>query len=110
MKIINRGFLIIKPKQAFWDWANQFNKEISFYVEDQCEGTVYLIEEDFFEFDPILEKNFQKILKNECVSITEEINWPKSFTIDLFNEWFDYDFGSSVFDIEKSDLESVKIN
>ncbi|MES2589569.1 MAG: hypothetical protein V4622_11370 [Bacteroidota bacterium] len=110
MKILNRGFLIIKPKQAYWNWANQFDEDMSFTEEDECEGTVYLIEEDFFEFEPIIEKNFKKILKNEFTSVADENFWPENLTIELFHEWFDYDFGSSVFDTLKTDLETEKVD
>lgn len=34
MKIVNRGFLIVSPKQPFFDWANEFEEEIFFSEED----------------------------------------------------------------------------
>ncbi|MCE3296262.1 MAG: hypothetical protein K0R65_1976 [Crocinitomicaceae bacterium] len=108
MKIINRGFIIVKPKQAFWDWANQFDQEFTFSEDDDCEGSVYLIEEDFMEFEPVLEKNFKKIMKNELAAVADEEDFPEKITFELFSEWFHVDFGSSVFDLEKSDLKSEK--
>ena len=108
MKIINRGFIIVKPKQAFWDWANQFDEDFSFSEDDDCEGSVYLIEEDFMDFEPVLEKNFKKIMKNELAAVADEEDFPEKITFELFCQWFDVDFGSSVFDLEKSDLKSEK--
>ena len=99
MKILNRGFLILKPKNEFWTWANQFSEEeIIFSETDDCEGNIYLIEEDFFEIEPIIEKNFKKILKNELSAVTDEENWPENLTIELFNSWFYLDFVSEKLD------------
>lgn len=109
MKIINRGYLLVKPKQAFWKWANQFEEEIDFSDSDDCEGNIYLIEEDFFEIEPIIEKNFKKIFKNELSAVADEEEWPEKLSMELFLEWFELDFGSAVFDLEKADLKSEKL-
>ena len=111
MKLINRGFLTVRPKQAFWDWANQYDKnDLMLSENDDTEGSVYLIEDDFFDTEPILEKQFKKILKNELGSVNlDEETWPKKLNFELFQEWFDADFGTGVFDLEKTDLVSEKI-
>jgi hypothetical protein len=111
MKIINRGFISLKPKQAFWDWANQFTVDMPFSEADECEASIYLIDEDFFDIEPVLEKNFKKIIKNECLAVTDdEINWPEKLDMDLFNSWFICDFGTGVYDLEKSDILAEKID
>ena len=108
MKIVNRGFIIIKPRQAFWDWANQFEEEESFSEAHDSEASVYLIEEDFMDIEPLLDKHFKKIMKNELAGVADEEDFPEKITLELFLEWFHIDFGSSVFDTEKSDLKSEK--
>jgi hypothetical protein len=111
MKIINRGFIILKPKKAYLDWANQFEEEeIIFSTEDECEASIYLIEEDFFDFEPVLEKNFKKIFKNELEAVADEEHWPENLTLNLFLEWFEVDFGTSVFDTQKNDLIAEKLD
>ena len=111
MKIVNSSYITIHPKQAFWDWANKYNTEVSFDADDATEGTVYLVEEDFFDFEPVLEKNFKKIFKNELSSITdEEEYWPEERTMEVFENWFTVDFGSIVVDLEKSDLKRESID
>jgi hypothetical protein len=104
MKIINRGFIIVKPKTAFWEWANNFSEDIKFEANDECEGSIYLIEDDFLDIEPILEKNFKKILINELTAVTDQENFPEKLNIELFLAFFDFDFGSSVFDLKKNDL------
>ena len=109
MKIVNRGFLTIRPKQAFWNWANQISTDVLFDEQDAVEGTVYLIEEDFFDIEPIIEKHFKKMFKQELTMITEDpAQWPQEITLEQFLEWFSADYGSVVFDLEKSDLTSEK--
>jgi hypothetical protein len=110
MKIVNRGFITITPKQAFWDWANEFESEMEFSAEDGVEPNVYLITEEFFEIEPLIEQNFKKIFKNELSMITEdEEDWPTDRTMDTFLNWFDIEIGSTVFDLEKSDLKGEKL-
>lgn len=111
MKLLNRGFLCVKHKQAFWDWANQYAPEdLTFSEDDETEASIYLIQEDFFEVEPILEKQFKKIFKTELESVTtDESVWPEKLTMDLFLSWFDVEFGTSVFDLEKEDLVAEKL-
>ena len=109
MEIVNRSFITIKPTQSFWNWANKFSEEMEFSANDSTEGTVYLVEEDFFDVEPILKKQYKKIFKNELSSIIEEEeNWPEERTFELFLEWFHVDYGAIVVDLEKSDLQREK--
>lgn len=106
-KTVNRGYIYVQPKQAFCDWAKQHDSDFDFNEEDDLEGSVYLIEEDFFEYEPILEANFKKILKSECEAVSDdEIELPK-LTLEQFLEWYDVKIGSTVFDtLVKKDLLS----
>ena len=47
MKFVNRGYIIIQPKEAFINWANEHDTDFS-ELEDN-EPNVYLIEEDFYD-------------------------------------------------------------
>lgn len=110
MKIVNRGYITITPNKPFWDWANEFESDMEFSVEDDIEPNIYLITEDFFEIEPIIEQNFKKIFKNELAMITEEEEaWPQDRTMEVFLEWFTLEIGSTVFDLEKSDLRVEKV-
>lgn len=110
MNVLNRGFLSVTPKQSFWNWANMIDTEVQFSEEDDIEPTVYLITEDFFDIEPIIEQHFKKIFKNELFAITEdETIWPTERNMDAFLDWFDINVGSMVFDLEKSNIVSDKI-
>lgn len=110
MKITNRGFLIVAPKQPFFDWANEFEGDILFNEDDDVEPTVYLIEDDFLETDQIIRDNFKKIFKNELNTITEETADHPKITEELFFQWFDVIAGTTVFDTQKSDLKRFDLD
>lgn len=110
MNVLNRGFITITPKKPFFDWSNAIDTEIQFTIEDDIEPTVYLITEDFFEIEPLIEQHFKKIFKNELIAITEEEElWPEERTLTVFHEWFEVKIGSMVFDLEKSNIVGEKI-
>jgi hypothetical protein len=112
MKLVNRGFLAVTPKQAFWNWANKIEGEfeMEFNEQDEIEPTMYLITEDFMDVEPVIEQNFKKIFKAELMAITdEESKWPEERPIELFQEWFKVSAGSMVFDLDKSDLKVEKV-
>ena len=104
MKIVNRGFISIHHRQEYWDWANKFNAEVNFSEEDEMEGNVYLISEDIFDVEPIIEQNFKKIFETELLMVTDdEEDYPEKITMELFLKWFKVEVGSTVIDTEKSD-------
>ena len=110
MKIVNRGYIAIRQNKAFWDWENEFESDMEFNVEDDIDPNIYLITEDFIDVEPIIEQNFKKIFKNELSMITEEeTDWPETRTMEVFLEWFTIEVGSTVFDLEKSDLRVEKV-
>ena len=110
MNVLNRGFITITPKKPFFDWSNTIDSEIQFSIEDDIEPTVYLITEDFFDIEPLIEQHFKKIFKNELTAFTEDEElWPTERNIDIFLEWFEINLGSMVFDLEKSNIIGEKI-
>ena len=110
MNVLNRGFITITPKKPFFDWSNTIDSELQFSIEDDIEPTLYLITEDFFDIEPLIEQHFKKIFKNELTAITEDEElWPTERNIDVFLEWFEINLGSMVFDLEKSNIVGEKI-
>ncbi|MBU2018640.1 MAG: hypothetical protein KJ941_03255 [Bacteroidetes bacterium] len=105
MKIVNRGYLLVRPTLKFQTWAKNANPDILIDLDDR-EGSVYLIDDDFFEEEPIIEQLFKKILVQELEAVTgEETLWPDDVSRENFDELFTVEFGSMVFDAEKSDLK-----
>lgn len=110
MKIVNRGFLIVSPKQPFFDWANEFEEDVYFDEEDDVEPTVYLIDEDFLEEDQIIRDNFKNIFLNELNMITENTEDHPKITEATFHEWFSVKPGTTILDLQKSDLKRFDLD
>ena len=105
MKIVNRAYLMVRPTLKFQTWAQITNPELMIDLEDR-EGSIYLIDEDFFEEEPIIEKLHTKIMIQEFEAVTDEADlWPQNLSREGFDEYFTTEFGSMVFDAEKSDLK-----
>ena len=110
MKLVNRGFLIIQPKQPFFDWANQFEEEVYFSEADNVEPTVYLVEEDFLDLEPVIQQHFKKIFKNELNTVMEDKNEHPEITEELFYTWFKVTGGTTVLDTQKADLKRFDLD
>ena len=98
MKIVDRGFITVRPKQAFVDWANQQDDE--FQIDLNAEPSVYLIEEDFFEVDPIIEKSYKTIFECELAAVSDNEDGFPEIKMSVFKEWFSVELGSTVIDLE----------
>ena len=71
---------------------------------------IYLISEDFFDIEPLIEQHYKMIFASELSMVTEdELDWPENRNLELFLEWFELEIGSTVFDLEKSDLKTEKL-
>ena len=94
MPIINRGVVIVKPKQPFLYWLRALpDPETKVGLDEmRTDCNAYLISE--WESGDELER----ILKRCCTTIFEEeleawwrveSDWPKKRGLSVFREWFD---------------------
>jgi len=110
MKIVNRAYLIVKPKAPFYAWASALGEDEFVVDEAYNEPNIYLIDEDVFEIEPVVQANFKRIFSNELEMLTDlESEWPEVRTQDVFEQWFDVELGSAVFDLDRSDLKTEQI-
>jgi hypothetical protein len=108
MKLINRGFLLAKPKTAFIEWATQIDPELM--MDEDSEGSLYLIEEEFWDDDLIIEKYAKKIWAQECSNIEEDPkNWPALSETQTFTHFFHTELGCTVIDLLKEPLEQEEL-
>lgn len=108
MNIVNRGFLFIKPKNAFIDWAQKIAPEL--LIDQHAEGSVYLIEEDFWDDELIINKYAVQMAAQEFSAITtEEALWPKWQETQEFENYFVVELGCTCFDLLSSSLEREAI-
>lgn len=106
MKMINRGFLMVRPQQAFIDWAMQQDEEL--FLDQDMEANIYLVEEDFFEEEPVIEANFKKIFLNELEAVTDDESRYPAIKMEVFQTWFKVSAGNSVFDCEKDNIRAYE--
>lgn len=104
---INRSIVLIKGKQAFYDWSNEIFPglpPIEMSSINECNS--YLLEDELLFHDPkvALKKYWKSIFESELMGMcTDPAKWPK-ITWDLFTEWFDFNFSSMVHDLIDDDL------
>ncbi len=109
MKLVNRGFIKITPTETFIAWAKTVSEETPFF-DNTPEPTIYLIEDDFWEDEKILEKYFKKIVKQEFGAIEEDKeNQPQITDLELFNIYFQSELGTFVYDLLSDSLQSEKL-
>ena len=108
---IDRAALIVTPKKPFIDWLVYNSKkydssENEFKQEDlKTEGfdskKVYLIPsyDKIEKYEKFVRRNFAEIFEHELFDwYTEPAMWPEKRTWKIFNEWFDYEIQTMVFD------------
>ena len=109
MKITNRGYILVQPKQPFLDWANQFEDDIVLTDADDLEPNIYLVEDDFIETEPVIKSYYKKIFINELSSVSDlEEDFPE-ISDSNFEEWFTIIIGSTVFDTQKTNFQSFSV-
>mgnify|MGYP004371636143 CR=1 FL=1 len=103
MKIINRGYLKVKGKKPFIDWVKK--REEDLFIDEDSEANIYLVEEDFFEVEPVVKSNFKKIFLNELDGISDNEQSFPEINLEVFLEWFNVEAGTMVFDCEKIEIQ-----
>jgi hypothetical protein len=104
MTILNRGQIVVFPSENFQQWAKT-NSEEELFFSIQAEPSVYLIEEEFWEDELIIEKYRKKIIRRECSEICpDETKWPVIKDNEQFRFYFQVFLGIVVVDLLESDL------
>ncbi|MEN9968200.1 MAG: hypothetical protein RIR94_372 [Bacteroidota bacterium] len=108
MNLVNRGFIFIKPKPAFIEWARHIDPEL--LIDEHAEGSIYLIEEEFWDDELVLQSYAKKIANHEFGGISEEEEqWVKWNTIEDFEALFYVEIGCTCLDLRKEPLDKEPI-
>ncbi len=113
---INRSALIVKVKKPFLDWLIYTSKEYD-PPEDELDPNllktegfdskfVYLIPiyDDMDSYEKFLKENYKEIFEHELSGwYTDPKMWPKNRSWKVFQEWFEYEIQSMVFDMVKNE-------
>lgn len=98
---INRMAVIVKRKPPFIDWIKSHDPDFDLRAEKHDDKTVYLIsEKDGAEWDKYVKKHFSDIFENELEGCyTDSELWPADRSWKIFNEWFDFEVQTMVYDL-----------
>lgn len=108
--MLNRGVVIVRPKQPYLDWAAGVD-DSGVVPDPNEEQTVYLIAsyEDDDEAWKILETVYPVIFEKELNGWhTDEAAGPKGRDFAMFKDWFKVELHSSLEDL--CDLELIDEN
>lgn len=111
-RTINRAALVVRPRQAYLDWASSLDDEAPEHAKALANRvSVYLLGEDpeaVAETAP-LENYFEEIFELELEAwSTDEDEWPKQRTLKMFHEWFEAVGESIVTDLESGPIKAEK--
>jgi hypothetical protein len=109
MGMINRGAIVVKPKQPFLDWLRALPEPVlDITLEELREDcSAYLLP----DWDS--EEKLQRMLSQCCADIfeeqlaawfTDESQWPKKRAWAAFTEWFDVEPHSVVINLVQGAL------
>lgn len=105
MKLINRGIVIIKPKQPFVDWLNQLpdaDAENPYSLETLREDRTVLLIPDMpslEDMEAFINPLKPDLFEGELLNFTDEPkDWPEDLTAKRFDQWFELETHSMVYD------------
>jgi len=104
---VNRSSVVVQPKPAFWEWARAAFPEEELTANPEQEKNMYLINsmDEDTEFEEWLKINYEYLFENELFERFEDDSaWPEELTLELFNQWFEVQFCSVVYDTKSSDI------
>jgi hypothetical protein len=99
--MLNRSAVIVRPGQAYIDWAENLG-DVDMLPTIDGEHTVYLIPGYDDELDALeaLSQCYGAIFELELAGWhPDDSQWPKNRTFALFREWFVIEFHSLVRDL-----------
>ena len=101
--VINRMAVVIRPKEAFFDWANETDGAGDFNDDDfQEDCTTLLI--PVFEYNEearsYIHEHYEEIFEHELAAITTDTDeWPEDLSLEMFLDWFKIEVHSIVIDM-----------
>ncbi len=101
---INRGAIILKPQQPFWDWYSKLNpnEDPDDFLEDMKETNIYLVDDEIYDVEEWLKKKFDKFFMMELDDWCEnKKKWPQRRSYKMFESWFRVETTSLVYDMER---------
>lgn len=102
MKVVNRGVVIVKPKQPFLEWLGTLPDPTDIPLADlQEDCTAFLISDTHAEnFDRWLQRNYPALFEEQLGGWwTDPARWPAKRDLRTFRKWFTVEVHSVVVDL-----------
>ena len=99
--MLNRAVLIVRPKQAYIDWASALD-DSGLAPDPRGEQTVFLIPsfDSDDEAQEILEEIYSEVFEHQLWEWhTDESAWPQGRDFRMFQAWFSVELHSVVEDL-----------
>lgn len=109
MEIVNRGLLLVVPKQPYLDWANGLDRHGPEFHLEEGMPAAYLIPRfgTLEEVDAFVEDVYGTLFEEELAAWTEDRDvWPESRDLDRFYEWFAVEYTDLVADLGAEPLRT----
>ncbi len=104
MNLVNRGFIFVRPNKSYIQWAKEIDTDL--VMDENAEGSMYMIEEEFWDDELILKQYAKKIASQEFSSITEDDStWPKWTELTEFEAFFTIEMGCTCIDLLNETLQ-----
>jgi hypothetical protein len=114
MKELPRSLIILKPKQPFVDWLNDWDEECKMALDETCRDLDAILIPDCEAEDQVMvfvranaKKLFEHALDDWCA---DRSLWPKDLSYHKLREWFDVEIHCSVFDAVELESEQWSRN
>lgn len=107
MDILNRGLLLVVPRQPFLDWANDLEHHGPDFHLDEGIPAAYLIPHfgTLDEVDRYVAEVHGRIFEEELAAWTEDPEvWPEKRGLERFYEWFSVEYTDLVADLAEEPI------
>jgi hypothetical protein len=113
MYTLNRSAFVLKPKQPFVDWINALPGDDKYTIDQlRQESNVILLPEFQRPGDEIkyIKKVYSDLFTHQLWGWhTDESVWPEDRGWNLFQEWFEIQICSEVFDMVEGKIERDEV-
>lgn len=93
MEVLEKSYLLVSSTSAFHQWAEKHDE---FFNAEFLEPTVYLIDEEVMDVEPVVKANYKNIFLAEMEAICEDESMFLDITWENFTQYFNVVLGGTV--------------
>lgn len=112
MDVVNRGLLLVVPKQPYLDWANGLEHHGPEFHLEEGMPAAYLIPQfgTLEEVDEFIEAAYESIFVEELAAWTGDRDvWPEPRGLERFYEWFSVEYTDLVADLGAEPIRTERV-